>query len=187
MKESQGETEDPDRAARPNREEDTPVERNPAVEISRSIDESTSIRVRFLARHADDSAKAAVLLYDTERQMSAARAVSEIRGICIRKSGLYYPTNRETSKMELMMLSIAANYPEGLSLDDIVSELGIERKAAHAYITSGNNWTSQYLYLDGKQAKIRETGLYFILNRIHESAQSAETGGAPVPRRSQTI
>lgn len=175
-----------DRTVASEKEDEIPAERTLVVEISKVTDENTSISVRFVAIDADDSAKAAVLLYDTERQMTAAKKVAEIREICVRKRGVYYPASRNASKMELMMLSVAANYPEGLLLDSIVSELDIERKAAHAYITSENNWTSQYLYLDEKKVKSKESGLSFILKRIRESTQNTERAKKPESTGSET-
>lgn len=156
-----------DRSSEPTKH---PTMAGPVVEIMRLSDGTESVKVIFQPSEGEDLTRNAFLLAETEDKLVLSRAVTNLRKSCVKKGDAFFCRDIE-SKMERMMASVAANYPSGLTLDSIVSELAIDRKAARAYMTSANNASSRYLYLDGKQVKTNDAGVIWIWERISKAAK----------------
>ena len=137
----------------------------PTVEMLRVLPDDTTIIVKFQAVNHEEVAKGAVLLIDAEHELFLAEVVAKVRRTCTRRCELYFSSSN-SSKMERMLLTVIANYPQGLTLDELTIGINIGRKAASAYVTSANNWTSKYLYLDGNNIKVTAGGIIFMAGKM---------------------
>lgn len=150
-----------------------PQGKSPEVEITGSSDGAISIRVTIYPDLGHSLTDAAQWFAEAELKANVGRVVRDIRRLCVWKDAKYFFKDSD-SKMERMMASVAANYPRGLTLDDITNELELTRKAARAYMTSANNATSRYLYLDETHVKTTEYGIPWIWARISPSKKAED-------------
>lgn len=153
-----------------NHEEDmdsTPDEDEvPLVRMSWS--EKEGIKVEVLTRDSSQACitEMAALIRFIRKKISLADLASVVRRRCNLHKDYFIFTEEDTSKMESLLTSVVANYPSSLKFDNIETHYGIKPKAARAYATSSNNWTSEYMHIDEEGLQANEKGIREIAQRI---------------------
>ena len=135
-------------------------------EIIRELDDGTSIVLNFLVEEKHDIALAAILLSEMENEIILARYVTQVRQKCIKKQDVYLYPHKITSKMEQLLLTVVANHPFGVAMEFIKGNLNLANKTASAYVSSSNNWTSEYLYKDKKQVRTKSSVISFLQPKL---------------------
>lgn len=118
------------------------------LEIEYIGEKNASIRVTANIQSYSDITKAASTLWSAASELEKCEIAKSLQEICYEKSGFYFPIDTSSAKMERLLVTIAANYPNTVGMGLVCSELGMDKKTVSAYITSANNWTSQYLYIE---------------------------------------
>lgn len=136
------------------------------LEIEYITSERASIILKTKIHSSLDIKRAASTIYQTVSELENCEIAKFIQNACYEKSGFYYPIDKTTAKMERLLVTIAANYPQHVSINLLSNELAMDKKTISAYVTSANNWTSQYLHIENdSDISVTSAGLRIALEK----------------------